>query len=166
MFIIKAWITRRNIYVEQSINNEKGYTLVEMLLSLSIFSIIIVFLTNMVPLLRYHAYSNEIADQMQWEMFMNQAKRDIRESDEILLTASYSRILFWKDGSNTLYERYGNRIRRRVDGMGHQLILFNIRSFDYEQIPHGIKFIVTHENGKTYEGEIYLPREIPITNNK
>lgn len=154
------------MYAEQSIINEKGYTLVEMLLSLAIFSLIIVYLTNMVPLLRYHTYSSEIADQMQWEMFMNQAKREIRQSDEIFLTASYNRILFWKDGTNTLYERYGNRIRRRVDGMGHQLILFRIRRFDYEQIPHGIKFIVTHENGKIYEEEIYLPREIPIINNK
>lgn len=156
----------KNHYADGSIKNENGYTLVEMLLSISLFSLLIIYLTNMVPLLRYHVYSGEITDQMQWDMFINQVKRELRESDKIELTWSYSRILFWKDGINTLYERHGNRIRRRVESKGHQLILFHIKTFNYEKIPHGIKIIVTHENGRVYEEDIYLPREIPIIKNK
>ncbi|WP_033828428.1 competence type IV pilus minor pilin ComGF [Bacillus andreraoultii] len=145
------------------LKTESGYTLVEMLLSLSIFTIIITFIVSMVPLLRYHLYSPEITDQMQWEMFLNQAKREIWEGDKIMLSIVPDRILIWKGEELIIYERYIDRIRRRVDGRGHQLILFNIRSFRYEEIEQGIKFIVTHQNGKKYEGEIFFPQEIPIT---
>lgn len=148
---------------ERLLKVESGYTLVEMLLSLSIFSIIIVFLVSMVPLLRYHLYSPDIADQMQWEMFLHQAKREIWEGDKIMLSIVPDRILIWRGEEQLLYERYVDRIRRRVDGKGHQLILFNIRSFRYEEMEQGIKFIITHKNGRKYEGEIFFPQEIPIT---
>ena len=146
-------------------HNNKGFTLAEMLLSLSVLGLIVTFIAGMTPLICYHQYSGEIHDQMEWEMFINQIKKEIRMSEKIEFTP-YNRVLLWNGDRNILYEKYGNRIRRRVDGRGHQIILFKIKQFSYGKMEHGITITVLHENGRLYEAKIFLPGEIPVIDKK
>ena len=137
-----------------------GFTLIEILLAFSIFSFLIIFIVHAIPLLKYHAYSNENVDQLHWEIFLNQVKREIRTVDQIYL---YNRRMDCiTDRRIIIYEQYGERLRRRVNYEGHEIILFNISQIEFEQINKGIKIKIVHKNGKTYEGDIYFPNEIPI----
>lgn len=160
MFTMNQRKIRINNVVKKFIYKENGFTLIEMLLSFSIFSFIIVFIVHTIPLLKYHTYSTENLDQLHWEIFLNQMKREIRTVERIQI--GRRELEFIKDTRLITYERYGEKVRRRVDYAGNETLLFNITRFDFMEVDKGIKVIVVHKNGKTYEGVIYIPNEIPI----
>lgn len=140
--------------------DNKGFTFIEMLASLFIFTLISFFIFHATTLIKYHKYSQEILDQMEWEVFLNQTKREVRSSEKIRLT--YNRILLYTDTRLVLYEKYGSFLRRRVDGKGHEILLYNIRSFNFEPITDGVKIKIHHKNGRLYEEELYLPKKITV----
>ena len=153
---------RKNKFVKRYTCNQDGFTLIEMLLSFLIFSFLIIFLLHSIPLLKYHAYSTETLDQLHWDIFLNQIKREIRTVETIYLSNHQLDLI--KNGCLITYDQYGEKIRRRVDGGGYEITMFNIKELTFKELKKGVKVIVLHKNGKTYEGDIYLPNGIPITN--
>ena len=87
---MRALNKRKNRNVAFYLLNKRGFTLIEMLLSLSLFSLILIYFIHTVPLLTYHAYSDEIIEQMEWEIFLNQAKRELFSSKNISISTTKS----------------------------------------------------------------------------
>ncbi|WAA11445.1 competence type IV pilus minor pilin ComGF [Fervidibacillus halotolerans] len=140
--------------------DDKGFTLLELFFSLFIFSLILIFISHTVPLLQYHDYTEEFLNEMEWEVFVNQVKSEIRNSDKIRLT--YNRILLYEDEKLILYEKYGNQLRRRVDLKGHEIILFSIASFSYQKTTKGITIQVERKDGTVHEATIFIPPHIEV----
>lgn len=140
--------------------NNRGYTFLELFISLSIFALTLFFLVHTVPLIQFHGYGKNILNEMEWEIFLNQTKRELRNSEKVRLT--YNRILLYQEGKIIQYEKYGRNLRRRVNSKGHEIILFNISSFSYEKTARGIRIIVEHGDGRTFQEEMYIPDHIPV----
>jgi len=127
---------------------QHGFTLLELLISLSITLLIISLLT---PLLYTMADgSNGKLNKLEWEVFVQQAKLEVRASNELTTKGD---TLFLKSPSTTQvvsYEPYQGSIRRRVNSTGHEVILQNIASVQYHAEPKGVTIHVKDRAGNSY----------------
>ncbi|MCU9613857.1 competence type IV pilus minor pilin ComGF [Caldibacillus lycopersici] len=136
--------------------NEHGYTFLELILSLFLFTLITMFIATTTPMLRYHSYTSEIREQMEWDNFIQQAKREIRNSDRLYLSSG--RLFLYAGQKVIKYEKYGNLLRRQVDGEGHEVLLYNTYAVQFKALQKAIKISIERDNAKTYSAIIYLPK--------
>lgn len=128
--------------------NSRGFTLAEVLLSFSIFCLIVSFLPVIVPIL-IHQHPIEMRIQrLEWEIFISQIKKEIRMSQNI--SVSSQRLQLERDGQLIIYEKYGANLRRRVDNKGHEILLQQVHSFQFERLLNGVSVSVTDLYGNQY----------------
>lgn len=125
--------------------NDRGFTFLEMLLSLLTFLMIAsVFPVGMRVILDNGLIESGIR-RMEWEIFSSQVKKEIRSADE--MTVNRENIMMKIDGKVIFYEKYGTSIRRRVDFQGHEILLQNLSSFRFERIEEGFEMTAWDLNG-------------------
>ncbi|MFP7733117.1 competence type IV pilus minor pilin ComGF [Priestia aryabhattai] len=112
--------------------SEKGFTLVEMLVSFTLFLIIVSFLPIIIPLAKQTYNPDFSMNEMEWEIFINQLAMEYREAKEVKIHAS-TLTLKMENNQIITYERYEDKVRRRVDESGHEVVLQHIKSIMYEQ---------------------------------
>ena len=136
-----------------TLQNKKGFTLIELLISLSIFlaisSLILQMLTNVHTSLR----SDVGINPKEWEIFLNQLKRQVYLSTEQKVSGS-KLYLTVKNSDVVLIEQYGEKLRRRVNGTGHDVLLQNVSRFSVKQTGKIIVIEVTDKNGQVYTRSI------------
>lgn len=113
------------------ISNHKGFTMLEMLFSFSIFCLIASLLPIMFQIL-FDNYSIESRIQkMEWELFVSQLKKEIQSSDFVDVMNGE---LILRDGEETIsYQSFQRVIRRRVDGKGHEVVLQNVETVSFSK---------------------------------
>ena len=77
---------------------------------------------------------------MEWEVFINQAKKEIRMGEGI--SVENNTLTFLKSGQSIKYEQYGSNIRRRVGLKGHEIMLQNIKTVTFEPVVNGVEISV------------------------
>ncbi|MCM3769749.1 MULTISPECIES: competence type IV pilus minor pilin ComGF [Priestia] len=112
--------------------SEKGFTLVEMLVSFTLFLIIVSFLPIIIPLAKQTYNPDFSMNEMEWEIFVNQLAMEYREAKEVGIHAT-TLTLKMENNQIITYERYEDKIRRRVDESGHEVVLQHIKNIMYEQ---------------------------------
>ena len=120
--------------------NNKGFTIVEMIISFSAFLFIASFIPLSFRFLYQDGFVEERLQRMEWEVFIGQAKKEIRMGEGISI--EYNRLTFVKNGQSIMYEKYGSNIRRRVDLKGHEIMLQNIKAVTFEPIANGVRISV------------------------
>ncbi|MED4211483.1 competence type IV pilus minor pilin ComGF [Priestia megaterium] len=111
---------------------EKGFTLVEMLVSFTLFLIIVSFFPIIIPLAKQTYNPDFSMNEMEWEIFVNQLAMEYREAKEVRIQAT-TLTLKMENNEIITYERYEDKIRRRVDESGHEVVLQHIKNIMYEQ---------------------------------
>ncbi|MGI8380841.1 competence type IV pilus minor pilin ComGF [Priestia megaterium] len=111
---------------------EKGFTLVEMLVSFTLFLIIVSFSPIIIPLAKQTYNPDFSMNEMEWEIFVNQLAMEYREAKEVGINAT-TLTLKMENNQIITYERYEDKIRRRVDESGHEVVLQHIKNIMYEQ---------------------------------
>ena len=112
--------------------SEKGFTLVEMLVSFGLFLIIVSFFPIIIPLAKQTYNPDFSMNEMEWEIFVNQLAMEYREAKEVRIHAT-TLTLKMENNQVITYERYEDKIRRRVDESGHEVVLQHIKNIMYEQ---------------------------------
>ncbi|KML29237.1 competence protein ComG [Priestia aryabhattai] len=112
--------------------SEKGFTLVEMLVSFGLFLIIVSFFPIIIPLAKQTYNPDFSMNEMEWEIFVNQLAMEYREAKEVRIHAT-TLTLKMENNQIITYERYEDKIRRRVDESGHEVVLQHIKNIMYEQ---------------------------------
>ncbi|WP_394530465.1 competence type IV pilus minor pilin ComGF [Priestia aryabhattai] len=112
--------------------SEKGFTLVEMLVSFALFLIIVSFFPIIIPLAKQTYNPDFSMNEMEWEIFVNQLAMEYREVKEVRIHAT-TLTLKMENNQIITYERYEDKIRRRVDESGHEVVLQHIKNIMYEQ---------------------------------
>lgn len=164
--LIKTLKTHPNRFVKT--NSARGFTLIEMLLSLAVFLIIVFFIVSTIPHLRFHQIGDTTAAEMEWNLFLQQAKMEVREA--LAIRISDNKLFFLKETKENgkvvfewiRYEQYNDVLRRRVDGSGHEILLYGVISFQCTPVNKGVHLTVFHENGYTYKTTIYLPQDVAL----
>ncbi len=129
-------------------SNEKAFTLVEVLFALTIFMIIIFFITPIFHVILDQKESQVKLQAMEWEVFCNQFKKEIRLSTEAKVASG--KLIITKGSETIAYEKYSTYLRRRVNDTGHEIILKNVSQYSFTILPNAVKVIVTDNWGKEY----------------
>lgn len=137
--------------------NSKGYTLLEILIAFSIYLLIASFLVKAVPLLKHCLYSDK-TPEMEWELFLNQAKMEIRSSEKLWIEKGTLYLL--NDGRTIQYEQYGTMMRRRVDREGHEPLLLNVNDVAFFVDGKWLEIRAHSYTGKKFIEKILLPNHL------
>ncbi|MDF2904544.1 MAG: competence protein comGF [Bacillus sp. (in: firmicutes)] len=134
--------------------NSNGFTLIEMLFAFSIFCTIVSFLPLSFRLILNEVPFEKRIQRMEWEVFTSQIKKEIRMSTNI--TVLNQTLLLQKDGQTIIYEKYGTNLRRRVDYKGHEILLQNVGTFQFEKIGNGIRVKLVDKYGHEYREDFQV----------
>ncbi|KFZ42865.1 competence protein comGF [Anoxybacillus flavithermus] len=135
------------------IQKEKGFTLIEILMSLTVFFIILSLLTKAFHLSLSYTTKRGNFDYFEWVVFIQQAKIELRESKDVHIYGTTIQFNKWT-GERVTYEKYGTIIRRRVNDTGHEIMLQFIQHISYEKEQTGIRIHVFTDKGESYEAFI------------
>ncbi|MBA9025407.1 competence type IV pilus minor pilin ComGF [Peribacillus huizhouensis] len=128
--------------------NNRGFTLIEMLLSLSVFILIAAMIVQLYVVVGKEVQQDKRLNQMEWEIFLHQIKEELwRSSSQTIANGSIYLVV----GEDIVsIEKYNHILRRRVNHTGHQIMLQNVSSFHCRV--EGFKLIisVTDLIGDTY----------------
>lgn len=133
-------------------NQEAGFTLIEMLIALSIVLIICsLILHSMIVLQRYEREGNFIHPR-EWEIFYAQFKREITNSQRQEM--SNGKLLLYQNSDVITIEKYQDKIRRRVNNQGHEVMLQKITGLEFIKNGRLIVIVVTDQNKRSFKGEV------------
>lgn len=135
------------------IRNQKGFTLIESLLSLYILSFISILLIMLLSTLLFQTNSKKL-HPFELENFVIQAQSELREANEWGVN---NNVIFMtsRHDEHITYSTYNELIRRQVEGRGHEVLLQNVSSFSCEEFDNGIKLNITDINGNKFIRYIY-----------
>lgn len=130
-----------------TLSNQKGFTLLSILLAISILFITIPFLEYVTKSLDY---TTNYTDLSFYQLFHFMRDDIIRSTDYTIGDQVIS--LHSLAGTMVTYEKYQDIIRRRVNGEGHEVFIQkNIEDLTFEKISYGVKAIITTTDGAVYE---------------
>lgn len=145
--------------------NEQGFTLLELLVTLSVTSISVLLFSA--ALTQLSAVRNRTNDdrQIEWHLFLNQLEYDMK--DNVLRDVVSNRIRMWEvvDGevqNNTIAYNLNsnNRYVRTRNGAGQQLMLMKIERLSLSRTGDQIQIRVVFQNGERYSARIKVRENI------
>jgi competence protein ComGF len=125
--------------------NNRGFTLVEMLFTFSIFLLILSSLPLIVTIVGGWKHEVTSSSWQEWELFVIQFRMEWLQCSH--WTLGSNQITFELLGDKVTYETYGNMIRRRRNGQGHEIALQNVVRIQLMAIKNGFQWEVTFEDG-------------------
>ncbi|WP_209123048.1 competence type IV pilus minor pilin ComGF [Alkalihalobacillus sp. BA299] len=130
--------------------NEKGFTLIEVILAFIIFLILVSLFPLIIKVIPIILPPTEQPHMLQVELFFNQFSMEVREAEDIQVTGS---AIYLSKPNETIVtiERYGTMIRRRVNGQGHEVFLRHISTVSFKLAPHGVVVTIVDSDGTKYE---------------
>jgi len=148
----------RSLYVKVIIN-KSGFILVDMLFSLFIFVVVVSFLPFFLQLILDAQPMEKQLQNIEWEIFAQQLKKEVRMSESIHI--DQNKLFLYENGETVQYEWYSNKIRRRVNVSGHEVVLQGVEMVQFSSISNGVKVIVKDQYKQQKEAEIrsYLNME-------
>lgn len=134
-------------------HNQKGFTLIESLLSLYILtfvsSLIILLLSTL-----FFKTSVQSIQPFELENFVIQSQNEFREINDWKVEKNVIHMTT-KFDEHITYSLYNKLIRRQVDNAGHEVLLQNVSTFTCSSFENGIKMTITDTNGKQFVRNIY-----------
>lgn len=137
--------------------NEVGMTMIEMLITLSIFLIIASIMPSVFSLWKKGNETAIIYEEL--TLFFAQLQTDSRGYLDFWTNESHTIIYFSNGDASDLiqYEQYQDKIRRRVNRTGHEVFLQGVQAFHVEESSIGLFIQVTSVDGTIHEKKLILP---------
>lgn len=128
---------------------EQGFTLLSMLMVIAILFTTLPLLAYLVNATTYTSNYDEISIQHFFHFLR----------DEFMLATDYSvtksKIVFYDgDGKKVSFERYQNVVLRKVDGLGHDIYLRDVKEINFKGLSYGIQAEIISLEGEAYEKTI------------
>lgn len=130
-------------------HNERGYTILNLLFTFLIYIFIISTVTIIFHFLVSHSQHPKDLKPFEWELFVIQLHREIKESSNLIVNEENISYLN-KHGQNISVNKYKNVIRRQVEGLGHEIMLIKVKDVTIQQKGAGFELSVMSEAGKHY----------------
>ncbi|WP_406686778.1 competence type IV pilus minor pilin ComGF [Rossellomorea vietnamensis] len=133
--------------------DEKGFTLIEALLSFSLFCMI----SLSIPLVMkgFSTIKHDLVPPRyyEWNLFHESVRNELRNAKDINVMTN--QLSFVMDGETILYEKYNQSIRRRVNNRGHEIVLQSVDGFEFNVIDQGVHMDLEFEGGEKVEGNFF-----------
>lgn len=133
--------------------SNKGFTMLEMLFSFSVFLLIVSFLTVSLNFIFQDWKMEARTQRLEWHVFINQLKKEIRLADAANITPGS--IVLTIDGKSVLYEKYGSNLRRRVDMKGHEIVLQKLNAITFTSVNGGVGINVSDHFDQEHSAFLY-----------
>ncbi|MCR2820381.1 competence type IV pilus minor pilin ComGF [Lederbergia panacisoli] len=146
------------------LNNQKGFTLLDSIFSMFILTIIM----SVIPLIiqSFSAIDQAISveEDFEWNLFLIDFRSELVEAEKVRVYSN--RILIDKNNFLTIYETYGDSIRRTFNNKGHEIVLQYVPSVKFSQIDQMLLLHVVFSNGVKEEARFVIPPEKEETNDE
>jgi competence protein ComGF len=132
----------------KSLKEQEGFTLIEMLICLSIFFIIFLITPRLQPFLfSMHEYKG--ISLFEWNVFLKQTEIEFREAVSIQETGEKLR---FRSRTNELitYQLNGTRLIRKVNQSGYEILLQNVRSVTFQLSENKLSITAVDTQNTTY----------------
>jgi competence protein ComGF len=135
--------------------NEKGITLIELIISLAIILAIAALVPLLIKAITFAGKESKGTTIEETEMFFTDIGKEIRVAKEVGVSQQQL-VLKAKNGDILVFSFYQGRIRKQVNGTGHEIWLQNTASFTAENNGRWIILKIVDFAGKKAERS-YLP---------
>ncbi|MBX9956219.1 ComGF family competence protein [Peribacillus simplex] len=125
-----------------------GFTMIELLFSLLILMTTSLFVLQLFSIIHTQMRSVDKLHPKEWEVFTMQMKQEVRSSKAQDVMGNKLYLLSGEQLSSL--EQYEDKVRRRVNGMGHEVILQNISEFRVNKDGSVIVINITDKAGTTF----------------
>ncbi|AXN37505.1 competence type IV pilus minor pilin ComGF [Peribacillus butanolivorans] len=124
-----------------------GFTIIEMLFSLMILMTTSIFILQLFSIIHTQLESKDKLHPKEWEIFTMQMQQEVRgaKSQDVIENKLY----LLSGDQLSFIEQYEDKLRRRVNGKGHEVILQNISKFKVEKDGNVIVLNITDKAGNT-----------------
>ncbi|MFE4896400.1 competence type IV pilus minor pilin ComGF [Peribacillus butanolivorans] len=124
-----------------------GFTIIEMLFSLMILMTTSIFILQLFSIIHTQLESKDKLHPKEWEIFTMQMQQEVRgaKSQDVIENKLY----LLSGDQLSFIEQYEDKLRRRVNGKGHEVILQNISKFMVEKDGNVIVLNITDKAGNT-----------------
>lgn len=136
-----------------TILNERGFTLIELLFSLVTFLAVTALVLQLVTSIYTAGKKDSGIQPKEWEIFIGQLKRQVNLADG--MEAGGGKIHLLIRGQLIEVQKYQDKVRRLVDGSGHDVMLQHTAAFTVKKEGGGLLVSVTDLEGKIYAAQIY-----------
>ncbi|MGE8204498.1 competence type IV pilus minor pilin ComGF [Heyndrickxia sp. NPDC080065] len=117
------------------------------MLSLLLISMILSFFPLFIKVFEQINHSLSTEEDYEWNLFVIQLRKELRISDKWKVTDN--KLYLDVNDEKVMYEQYGNLIRRRVNEMGHEVVLQRVKAIsitgDQNQIVFHVQFLTNHQ---------------------
>ena len=132
-----------------AIDNERGFTMISMLMTLSVIMITLPLLAQIIILTTVPSSYDELS--------MNQFFYFLR--DEVSIAADYSvkqdvLTLELENGDTITFKKYKELVVRQVDGKGYDVFLRSVEDIRFRKLSYGVHIAITSLEGEQYEKNI------------
>ncbi|MFJ7637186.1 competence type IV pilus minor pilin ComGF [Peribacillus sp. NPDC097224] len=130
------------------LRKSEGFTMIEMLFSLMILLTLSLFILQFFSIIQSQIGTKNRIHPKEWELFTLQMQQEVRSSKSQDVVGNKLYLLSGEDLS--LIEQYNDKLRRRVNGEGHEVILQNISNVKVEKDGNVIVLNITDKAGQTF----------------
>lgn len=133
----------------------KGYTFTEVVLSLTILTIVTAFISPVFPLIKgMSSYTEEFAA----EQFTHVLYEEVSQSKTYTFTRDVL-VVTDKDDRTIEISQNGSTIKRTVNGKGYEILLENVKNLSYTEKDFIVSVEVGLTNEETFEEVVHLPHK-------
>src|SRR5699024_10853196 len=133
-------------------NNEKGFSMISMLITITIIFVTLPFFSYLLSHLSSSSHQ-EFFSVTQFFLFL---RDDLIESPRVEIVDTQSINYELRNGEIAEISKYNDIVRRRVQGKGHEVFLRDVKKLSLKRISNGIQVELTTEQGEIYEKQIIL----------
>ncbi|MFD0048403.1 competence type IV pilus minor pilin ComGF [Actinomycetes bacterium NPDC127524] len=130
------------------LRKDDGFTMAEMLASLVVLLSISSLVLQMAAILHTSLGARSSINPREWEICINQIKREVRQSTS--QEASGDTVYLVVGSDVVTIEKYQDKLRRKLNGAGYEVLLQNIKSFYAKKEGKSIVLTVTDKEGASF----------------
>lgn len=143
-------------YFKQKIVDEKGYTLIEGIIQLSV----LMLFSQVFAVTMWWLYKMEenVTNPMEteWALFVQNVETYLNDIDSLVIQREQPGIRFHKLGEEYDIELYSSLIRKQKNRLGHEQLMLQVESLSVSIEGKSLRFFVTFLNGMEKEHTFYV----------
>lgn len=136
------------------IKHRQGFTLAEVLLSLTVLMTALLILVPLLNQLRPEDWNADWSSH-QFSQLLQEELNDathIQTHENILSLTN-------REKETVTIEQYQNVVRRRVSGKGHEVWLYDINNIKFSSLPGSLRLHIEFKGGETFEKIFFTPEK-------
>jgi competence protein ComGF len=112
-------------------SHQKGYTLLSMMLALSIMMITLTFVIGLVHVLAAR-FQDDQGNRREVSLFFLQTASELHLADSVQAAPDHQQLIMQKGTSHIVYQKLSKqRIVRQVDAAGYEIVLQHVKSVEF-----------------------------------